>query len=342
MKPVFRWTIGNCTDQGLEILGESVCRAVQLYEDTFDWYICHNNLTQEQKAVVDAIGEYNNVSLYQQHIHELPFPQISMGSPKSGGVFDWDGTKVGGTCWKLCPSRLGHGVHEIIMDNDVVFTEKIPEIDQFLEANDRFLILQDNVAFYGIFANYIQYPENGPYNSGLIGIPPNFYFGDELSEAYYAACNSYSSYNYGTLTQADEQGLVATVVSKNNPIVISNKTVVELLGKTHSLQMPGHRGGGGGRTKKHLTSYVRFCESMFSSERKGYHFCQANRLESHFAWELYKKFQGSGASILADFNNKEVERIARRGYVEGYYGTKELAKNWAVGYAQQRLLAAKD
>lgn len=337
MKPVFRWTVGNCTDQGVEILCESVRRAVQIYEDEFDWHICHNNLKPKQLVDLVCISEMFNVKMKKQSSRELPISQSSMGSPMSGSEFDWDGSRVGGTVWKLCPPRINYDVHEIIMDNDVILTDRIPEIDEFLAVNDKCLILQDNVQFYGKFENLVQ--SDVPLNTGLMGLYPHYYFADDIIEIFYECQSSYSSYDYDCLSQADEQGMLAAVISRKNHIVISNTVIVELLARTSEQRYAGR--GGSGTTKKHLTSYRRFCESIFSPDRKGYHFCQANRTETHFAWELYKKFQEHGAGILGSYGNKEVERIARRGYVEGHRGSKDLAKNWAETYAARRLDMAK-
>ena len=337
MKPVFRWTVGNCTDQGIEILCESVRRAVQIYEDKFDWYICHNNLKPKQLVDIVTMSDMFGVKMRKQSSRGLPISQSSMGSPMSGSEFDWDGSRVGGTLWKLCPPRMQYDVHEIIMDNDVILTDKLPEIEEFLGVSDKCLILQDNVQFYGNFANYVE--SEVPLNTGLIGLPPHYYFADDISDMYYQVQSDNSHHDFSCLSQADEQGMIAAIISKKDHIVIKNDVVVELLGRTSEQRYAGR--GGSGTTKKHLTSYRRFCESIFSPRRKGYHFCQANRIETHFAWELYKKFQESGAGILASFGNREAERIARRGYVEGCLGSKSLAKNWSETYAERRLAMAK-
>jgi hypothetical protein len=329
--------VGNCTDQGIEILSESVRRAVQIYEDKFNWCICHNNLKPKQLVDLVALAEHFGIRMVKQSSRQLPISQSSMGSPKSGSEFDWDGSRVGGTLWKLCPARETFDVHEIIMDNDVVLTEALPEIDEFLASSDKCLILQDNVKFYGLFSNYVE--SEVALNTGLIGLPPNYYFADDIGEMFYQVQSQNSGHDFDCLSQADEQGMIAAVISKKDHIVISNAVIVELLSKTSEQRYSGR--GGDGTTKKHLTSYRRFCESIFSPHRKGYHFCQANRTDAHFAWELYKKFQEHGAGILASFGNKEAERIARRGYIEGHLGSKALAKNWSQTYADRRLAMAK-
>tara|TARA_Y100000034_G_scaffold117749_1_gene157570 strand:+ start:18329 stop:19363 length:1035 start_codon:yes stop_codon:yes gene_type:complete len=340
MKPVFRWTIGNCTDQGIEILWESVRRAIQIYEDTFRWYIFYNNLSPKQLHIVETIAKTFKVKLVQQSRHDLPIPQMRMGTPKTKGVFDWDGNKCGGTVWKLCPPRIDRDVHEIIMDNDIVFTEKIPEIDEFLNS-ERCLILQDNYKFYGRFSDSVKYNKRGPYNSGLIGVPPNFYFGDHLTDVFFAWSQEHRQRDE-ILTQADEQGLVAaTITNFCKFIVISNTTVCEFLDTTTERKYGGRGIPAEHVTKKHLPSHNRFLESIFSPERKGFHFCQANRLNKHFAWELYKNFREKGVSILKDFGSDEVARIAHRGYVEGYYGSWDLARNWSKDYSERKLAIAK-
>jgi len=150
-------------------------------------------------------------------------------------------------------------------------------------------------------------------------LPPKFDFVKHLYETY----EEHDVPEDYTLTQVDEQGLVATVFCDKDPIVIYPNVIVPLFSVS-------------GKGEKHLTSYRRLMESLFSKKRKGYHFCQSNRLSVHPGWEFYKNVQKRGSRILKDFDSKEVEIIAKNGYVAGYYGTKDLAVNWSREYAKRR------
>ena len=50
-KPLFRFTVGPCIPQGLEVLKESVKKTTAtLGIDAFDWMICHNGLSEDEQA----------------------------------------------------------------------------------------------------------------------------------------------------------------------------------------------------------------------------------------------------------------------------------------------------
>ena len=55
-RPLWRWTIGNTIKQGLEILEESVFRALKLYGDyDIDWAICYNGLNDQSVENLQSI-----------------------------------------------------------------------------------------------------------------------------------------------------------------------------------------------------------------------------------------------------------------------------------------------
>lgn len=74
-----------------------------------------------------------------------------------------------GVAWKLYPPRTDRSRHEISIDNDVVFTERIPEIDRFLDG-DCTLLLEGDSRTYGRFERYV--PAGYEINSGIFGMPP--------------------------------------------------------------------------------------------------------------------------------------------------------------------------
>src|SRR5690606_18078303 len=76
-----------------------------------------------------------------------------------------------GVAWKLYPPRIDKTRHEISIDNDIIFTERIPEIDLFLNS-DCTLLLEGDSRTYGRFERYV--PAGYEINSGIFGMPPGF------------------------------------------------------------------------------------------------------------------------------------------------------------------------
>jgi len=180
MKPILRWTMGSSNPIDLEILELSIKNIKKHYQDTFDYYICHNNIDAKLLRIFD-------VNLVEQK----PIP--GMYQPK-------------GVAWKLYPPRLSIQTHEIFMDSDVVLWKKLEEIDKFLNNKDLFLFTE------ALFYNHGRFKTNIKLNSGIIGIPPNFDFQQALVKNMQ---DGVGWHNY-----FDEQGMVATIFSNKPYVVI--------------------------------------------------------------------------------------------------------------------------
>lgn len=127
-----------------------------------------------------------------------------------------------GVAWKLYPPRLDRDRHELFIDNDIVFLERIPEIDRFFD-NDTTLLLE------GLSRNYGRFDQHVPkhcINSGIFGCPPGFnldkyvkFFGgikwQENAFGDHAASKTF-----------DEQGLVALALLDYPKYVIIPKDTV--------------------------------------------------------------------------------------------------------------------
>ncbi len=280
MKPLFRWTVGPCIPQGLNILEESVRNAVSIYENEFDWLILYNNLNDEQLARLKLISSCYGVEIQEQKSSDSPF-----GEPKSiaenEGKFPIRGDGCTGSIWKLCPPRMRISSHEIIADNDLIITSRIEAIDEFLLSTDKALVLSDRFQYYGRYTNSViaELPKSNAstyLNSGLIGLPPGYDFGKDLSKNIEQ-----------NLTQSDEQGLVVLTllkVFKENLLVIYD--IVQILAGDNI-------GEGYWVQNKEIESEV-----FKLYKGCGYHFCQANKIANHIGWELYRDRMNENDQLL--------------------------------------------
>lgn len=222
MKPILRWTIGNVHPCGFDVLAKSVDLAVKLYPD-FDRIICHNNLTplelrQIQKMDTELIDQ-------TKHLDDLPHPPDKMCE----------------VAWKLFPARIRSSSHEIFIDNDIVLTDRLYEIDEFL-SNNCPLLYQ---GLHGLHGRY-EVPKGIQINSGIFGLPPGFDFKQELSRRMLPWTGRF-----------DEQGLVAATLLDQPKHIMIGLPTVPIVEPDFSLEA---------QEKNHI--------------RKGFHFARANK-ESH-------------------------------------------------------------
>lgn len=256
-KPLWRWTVGNCLQQGLDILVESVHRTTRaLGIDNWDWAICYNGLNREElQFISDAIKD-KPIQLISQSWATCPIDDNCQTPRRKDGSFEWNGTRCGGTLWKVCPPRIRMESHEVVVDNDIVMLKKFPEIDEWLSTTDKTLILEEPIRFYGRY-DYLFPPREPFLNSGFMGLPPNYDFGAAIHE-------NWSKYGkYMNLSQADEQGLLVYTLNQLPSIRISKEQMIEVLHRDYKTKLTG-------------MEYA-------------YHFTQANRIPNHHAWNAYQE-----------------------------------------------------
>ncbi len=253
-KPLWRWTCGGCTSQGIDILKESIFRTMRaIGENNWDWMICYNGLLP---SVVIDLEEYVRgfpITLHEQSWNDCPIDDHPWSPIKEDGSIEINGDHCGGTLWKVCPPRMRPDAHEVIMDNDLIFMKKLPIIDTFLKAN-KTLILEEPIRYYGRFDYLV--PKGQKINSGLMGLPPGFDFGERIKTAWQ------KHGKVKKISQADEQGLLMYVLQAYPNLRIS-KEEVRQFGAFDPLRMLGNE--------------------------DSYHFVQANRTTNHKAWSRYNQ-----------------------------------------------------
>jgi hypothetical protein len=92
----------------------------------------------------------------------------------------------------------------------------LPKIDEFLSSSKN-LCLEDPITFQGKYHKLFKKGE--AYNSGLIGLPPQYDFGKEVFDFW-------SKNKIFNLNHNDEQGLLTKVLTKDKNYILIKKTEI--------------------------------------------------------------------------------------------------------------------
>jgi len=198
---IARWTIGNASRAGYEALAFSITSFQHLYPDT-NVVICHNCSINKLE---DIVARFPDAKFHDQSQY------LNSKCPPMG------------VAWKLYPPRIAPDDYEICIDNDVIFMNRVQEIDNFFYG-DHTLLLEETSRTYGRFVDYV--PPGYCINSGIYGMPPGFNFKKYV--------NFYSGDNWeinavgphAASKTFDEQGLVAiALLSYKNFVIIKKESV---------------------------------------------------------------------------------------------------------------------
>lgn len=268
-KPLIRWTVGPCISQGIDILETSVRSMVSLYGDKFDYVICYNNLNKDYLSKLNSLAEEIHVNLLEQ---DCNFLYHTNSIQDKDGSFPINGDKCIGSTWKFSPDRLRFSSHEIFIDNDLVIQSKLNEIDDFLSSDDKAFVLCDRYKYYGNYESDLLKTAPKYFNTGLVGLPPNY----NICNLFREICKD------AEITQADEQGIVASMLYRDfghNLLIISDIGQILAGSSECSYSYSG----------TNIDVEAVLFESI-KHKVKGFHFCQANKIDKHIGWELYKRW----------------------------------------------------
>jgi hypothetical protein len=181
--------MGNVSEAGWECLSESTRLLPKIYPE-FDFVICYNSLDNKETQRLRSF----KIDLYEQKEENLEVPHTFHHH-----------SSVSNHSWKLCPIRLRPEAHELWVDNDVVITDRIPDIDDWLNKDKPIISTVYGKEAYGRFKEALIMRLWGVWPcAGLFGLPPRFGFKEKLLEG----CNGVP------LEGFDEQGLVVSIVTK--------------------------------------------------------------------------------------------------------------------------------
>jgi hypothetical protein len=226
-KPLFRWTLGKTSKKGYEVFKESITSTIKhVGKEKFDWVICHNGVPYKDLYRINDLIEKQEVpiKLVRQKSSDLPLPHNF--NPRHDAT---TGHGVsGGSWWKVCPARLRMDSHEIIMDNDIVLFKKIPEFEEFLNSNNKTLIMEDSTVHLGRYDFLFNLYKEPALNSGVLGMPPGF----DYEKKIYDTWNE--SGQFENLVGGDEQGLLTAVLKLEENILIPRNRIMGLHAKALS------------------------------------------------------------------------------------------------------------
>lgn len=227
-RPLARWTIGPVSRGGFQCLEHSIRTFTRLYD--VDVIVCHNCDPQQLPASVQR--------------HKLYDQRPYLSSTR----------KPVGVAWKLYPARLAPERHEIVIDNDIVFEQHIPEIDRFFQGHET-LLLEGASRTYGRFEKHV--PANYRINSGIYGMPPGFNLQKWIDFLAGPAWEKNAFGEHDKSETFDEQGIVACALLNHRGFHIIPDTSIT-------------------NCEHHLI------------EGKGYHFISLNRQKIHHPFRLYQ------------------------------------------------------
>jgi len=200
MENVARWTIGQTNKLGYECLGMSIESFLTFYDAKI--VLCHNCPAENLSDIESSFPvSFHDQSQYlDDHI-----------APK-------------GVSWKLYPPRLAPDQHEIQIDNDIVFENRVEEIDKFFEG-DCTLLLQGLSRNYGKFDKHV--PTGFFINSGIFGMPPGFNLHKYINFLVRQQWEENAKGKHAASITFDEQGLVAfALLNYPRYIIIPNTSVI--------------------------------------------------------------------------------------------------------------------
>jgi len=218
VSPIARWTVGQVSNYGMEILRRSLRTFEDIYPE-FDLVVCCNNIDR------DKLPKFNsNIHVHFQKADELDYHLTSFCDPLEGVAHREAGSA--GSGWKLVPPRLNIGTHELWIDNDIIIINKMRDIDLWLEKTDCGIISEGLHRIFGVYEPLI--PKQLKLCAGLFGLPPCFDFHTTILKY----CETLKGKSLG---HYDEQGLVAATITNMNHFIVVPQKRLKIIESHHEL-----------------------------------------------------------------------------------------------------------
>lgn len=296
-RPLLRIILGRTSKDGYEVTYYNVRSIMKCYgTDKFDLFICHNNLNQKRLRILEEKLQSIKIPIrfYKQNNSETLLP-IKFSKHLDATIHH---NISHGSFWKICPARIRPECHEIIIDNDIVFLKALPEIETFLQDTIP-LTLEDSSIHMGVFEKTKDFNNCASLNSGIIGLPPNYNFEKKIYDTW-ESMNITKNVN-----GSDEQGLLTSILSKGNHIMIPRSHVMGL----HPEKLHINAFSSGTPTysilkrkkERDFISYSRIDIHQLAQKTFAFHFYQINRSSvEHQCWDKfldYHRYMQSPNSI---------------------------------------------
>ncbi len=201
-----RWTIGDVSLEGFEILANSIIGARYIVAvNTIDIETAH-----AWTGAASSLAEWRDcTNLLPEWVHD----RIDQGMAE-------------GVAWKFVPVRFCEDQHVLSLDNDVVLWGMPESIRLWLRDGNSLLIAEDVKCRYGAFAS--QCPVQ-PRDSGVTGFPPGWDIERRLRELLHGTRMT---------SECDEQGLqVAMITSEPHRLVTLEEVSISGYFRPHLLEL---------------------------------------------------------------------------------------------------------
>lgn len=194
-KPLVRWTIGPVRPDGFKCLTESILSFTSLYD--VEAVVCFNCDPNIHPTISASFPPNIHPTISPRFIDQHDY--LTEVPPK-------------GVAWKLYPPRLAPDRHELVIDNDIIIHQRIPEIDKFFESNLT-LLLAETSRTYGRFERHV--PPGLCINSGVYGMPPGFDLKKYIDFHVGPEWEKNALGEHDKSETFDEQGLIAFALSSH-------------------------------------------------------------------------------------------------------------------------------
>jgi hypothetical protein len=200
-----RWTIGDVSDVGFEALRLSIWSAWNLFGKGAHYAVCVNIVPLP--LAVARTGELPCGVKWLQASDVVPRWLRPYIGPEMAE----------GTAWKFAPVRVFPTLHELSLDNDVIFWALPQSMKEWLQCGkaSSCLMAADVQSALGQFSAICNHRA---LNSGIRGLSPGFDMEGRLQKTLVQSGVTLQS-------ELDEQGLQAAVLLQSNLSVVSTEDV---------------------------------------------------------------------------------------------------------------------
>jgi hypothetical protein len=193
-----RWTIGDVSPFGFEVLRLSIWGAWRLFGAHAAYAVCVNSISLDQARAL--AGELPPMVAWHDVTTDIPpFVARHLDSGMAEGVG-----------WKLAAPRIFPDRHELALDNDCVLWALPTVLRDWLVTDDACLVAADVVPCFGQFTALCG---SEPRNTGIRGLPPRFDFAGALAHAL-------ERMPVMLISETDEQGLQLTALSDGARLLV--------------------------------------------------------------------------------------------------------------------------
>ena len=247
---------------------------MKFYEDNFNYYVCYNC---DEKKIITLKEKFSDINFVKQ-TWQPPIPITQ--SENINKTSDFFSPVINSSLWKISPARISLNTHEIILDNDLIFLKRPKTIDTFLKQSDKNLIVEDCIRYFGKY-DYLIRQGNTGYNSGIIGLVPNYDLGSEIFKTWITK----KEYDF---TYGSEQGLIMGTLIKNNCIVgRRGEFLIFSKNELFRSQIPYSYCKLMNITEESVVDYGPDLLKVVFDAASVAHFATANRNLFHLAWDFY-------------------------------------------------------